>query len=207
MQVVCSQCQTPYELGPEYAGKKVRCRTCQAVIEVPAFGPAPETGTPGAEPDPYRSPAAGAGQYPYGVDRAAAFEVHRKLIGIFNIIAGVVSLLWGLFAAFVVVVGVIATHEMPRARRDEEFWIPVAIYGVMFLLSAITGIVQLVAGTKVLKGSPGARNTGLAAGFLGCVSLWEVCVYPMSLGVGIYTLIILFGRDARSFLETRGRLR
>ena len=124
-------------------------------------------------------------------------------MGIFNIIAGVVSLLWAVFAAFVVVVGVIATEGMPGRRRDEGFWIPVAVYGAMFLLSAVTGIIQLAAGTKVLKGSPGARNMGLASGFISCASLWGCCVYPVSLASGIYTLIILFGHDAKRFLEIR----
>jgi hypothetical protein len=48
---------------------------------------------------------------------------------------------------------------------------------------------------------------GLVSGFVSCASLWGCCVYPFCLGSGIYTLVILFGQDARSFLETRRRLR
>jgi len=209
MQVVCAQCHTPYELGPEYAGKRVRCRTCQAVIQIPEIDPStgepaahPEAG-PGAEPDPYRSPAAaGGGQPPYGVDRAAAFETHRKIVGIFNIIVGVLSLLWVAFCVIgMIVFATMPQHELGRDAPPAGFGL--GMYFVMFLLSLIAGVIQLAAGTKVLKGSPGARGMGLASGFVSCASLWGCCVYPFCLASGIYTLIILFGQGAKEFLEAR----
>ena len=214
MQVVCAGCGTPYELGLEYAGKKVRCRTCQAVIQVPAFGPSADAGAwgsqagPATEQDPYRSPAAttAGGQYPDGVDRAAAFETHRKLVGAFNIIVGILSLLWAALAGFVTFAVTVA-GEAIHEPGDPPVEVIALFYLVMFVLSLIAGVIQLAAGVKVLKGSPGARNLGLVSGFISCASLWGCCVYPFCLGSGIYTLIILFGQDARSFLETRRRLR
>ena len=211
MHVFCAQCRTPYELGPEYAGKKVRCRTCQAVIQVPMFDPSAGAAAPGsqagaaAEPGPYRSPAATAGaQHPYGADRAAAFETHRKLVGIFNIIVGILSLLWAGLWGFVVFAVAMAGQEM-HGRGDPPPEVVSLFYLVAAALALAGGIIQLAAGTKVLKGSPGARNMGLFAGFLSCASLWGCCVYPFCLASGIYTLIILFGQDAKSFLEVRRR--
>ena len=211
MQVICAGCGTPYELGPEYAGKKVRCRTCQAVIQVPVMGPsagaaAPDSQAgPGAQPD-YYGPQAGmaGGQAAYEADRAAAFETHRKLVGIFNIVVGVLSLLWAGFCALeVLFIPAMPQREFGRGAPPKEFLI--GVFFVMLLLSVIAGIIQLVAGTKVLKGSPGARITGLVSGFASCASLWGCCVYPFCVASGIYTLIILFGQDAKSFLEVRRR--
>lgn len=211
MQVVCHGCGAQYELGPEYAGKRVRCRTCQAVITVPALGPAADpgawdsqAGSPG-DPDPYRSPTAAGGAQPpyYSFDRAASMESHRKLIGIFGIIVAVFSFLWAAFAAFVVVAAVAMSQELPARHRAEEMWLPVAIYGAMFVLSTITGILQLTAAVKVLRGSRGARNWGVVSGVISCASLWGFCVYPFSLAAGIYMLVILLAPDARSLLETR----
>ena len=80
----------------------------------------------------------------------------------------------------------------------------VGLFFVMLLFSLVTGIIQLVAGTKVLKGSPGARAMGLVSGFVSCASLWGCCVYLLCLPAGIYTLIVLFGQNAKDFLEKRG---
>ena len=207
MQVICAQCGTSYELGPEYSGKRVKCRTCQAVIEVPAMDAAAAPGAqagPGTQPGAYGAPSAMAGgQAPYGADRAAAFETHRKMVGIFNIVVGILSLLWAAFCAiFVVTFMAMPQREFGRDGPPKELM--VAMYGAMLVLSLIAGIIQLVAGTKVLKGSPGARSMGLFSGFLSCASLWGCCVYLFCLASGIYTLIILFGQDARDFLEKRG---
>jgi len=217
MQVICAGCGTSYELGPEYAGKRVRCRACQAVIQVPGLGPA-QTATPPASPagpaaelDPYRSPMEpGAGPqpsaHPYSADRAAAFETHRRLVGTFNIIVGVLSLLWAGVAAFVTF-AVLAVGEEIQDPGDPPIETVVLFYLVISVLSLIVGILQLAAGVKVLKGSAGARSMGLVSGFISCASMWGCCVYPFCLGSGIYTLVILFGQDARTYLETRRRLR
>ena len=207
MQVICAQCGTSYELGPEYAGKRVKCRTCQAVIEVPAMDAAAAADAQagaGTQPGAYGAPSATAGgQDAYGADRAAAFETHRKMVGIFNIIVGVLSLLWAAFCVIgMVTFAAIPERELGRDAPPAMFG--VGMYFIMFILSLIAGIIQLMAGTKVLKGSPGARNMGLVSGFLSCASLWGCCVYPFCLASGIYTLIILFGQNAKDFLEKRG---
>lgn len=52
ISVVCGSCQTGFTLKDEFAGRKVRCSSCQTVIEIPAADLVSEAdfGVPGLDP-------------------------------------------------------------------------------------------------------------------------------------------------------------
>ena len=85
-------------------------------------------------------------------------------------------------------------REMPKEALA-------AIFGALFLLAAVAGSIELAAGIGILLRKAWARKVGLVAGFVGALGLWGCCVWPLSLGVGVYTLVVLFKSGARAAMD------
>lgn len=132
-----------------------------------------------------------------GPPETAKILSRLKLAGIFNIVVGSLSLLWAILMlpqAFFSPVLARLDPEVPRALM-------IGVILVMSALSAGCGVVELLAGIKLLMRGPGARKLGLISGFVSCAGLWGCCIYPFCLAAGIFTLILLFKEDYRVFLE------
>jgi len=174
VHVQCGGCGKAYSLQDAMAGRRVKCPACGATIEVPAAG------LPGDVPvvEPLAAAAAGG-----------AAALHIKLIGIFNIVAGGLSILWGLMMVFGIV-GVL-TGAMERDPDTPPEAVMLALYAVMIILGGGGGAVEIWAGVQVLRRARGARKLVLVSAILCCASLWSCCVWPLTLGAGIYSLVVL----------------
>ena len=142
IRIQCSGCGKAYSLQDAMAGRRVKCPACGATMEVPAAG------LPGdvlfAEPLAAAGPGANA-------------ALHIKLIGIFDIIAGGLSILWGLLMIFGII-GVLtgAMEEDPDAPPAA---VMIGLYIGMLVLSIGAGIVEILAGVQVLKRRPRVAQT------------------------------------------------
>src|SRR5439155_13963836 len=56
IRVLCSECKTEYNLGDHLAGKKIRCKKCQATVPVPA-APSADDAETAEPPAPDQEPA------------------------------------------------------------------------------------------------------------------------------------------------------
>jgi len=174
VHVQCSGCGKAYSLQDTMAGRRVKCPACGATMEVPAAG------LPGDIPVVEPLAAAGPGAN-------AALQI--KLIGIFDIIAGGLSILWGLLMIFGII-GVLtgAMEEDPDAPPAA---VMIGLYIGMLVLSIGAGIVEILAGVQVLKRRPGSRKLALVAAIVCCASAWGCCIWPLTLAAGIYSLVAL----------------
>lgn len=212
IQVRCTVCKKTYPVADNDAGRQIVCPSCGCLVDVPGLGPsvppAPPRPPVAAPPRldrpavplrppvaPPRPPVTAAPGVPPAAAPAAvapAILTHIKVIGVLNIIAGVMSVLWGLLClieiamAFGLALDVLPPDVAADFGRGDDS--PV-----------------LMAGIRLLKRPKGSRKLGLAAGFAGAFSVWGCCVWPVGLGVGIYTLVILFGQAAKNFLDSRER--
>ena len=185
--VQCPQCGTHYQVKDETAGAKVRCRVCNCAMRIPAGG-APPTSPPGA----------GARAAP--AHRAARqFEGRRKIIGVFHIVVGALNLCWA--GLLILVIFSILAGNVPNNPGDPPPEMTATFTFGLSLLSAGLGVLQLVAGVALLNRRRGCRTLGIIAAVASCLSLWSGCLYPLCLGSGIASLIILLGRDAQRLLD------
>jgi predicted Zn finger-like uncharacterized protein len=186
--VQCPQCGTHYQVKDETAGARVRCRLCGCAIRIP--------GAPGPPTAP-QGPAARDAR----VDRdARQFETRRKTIGVFHVVVGALDLGWAgllLLVAFSILSG-----DVPQNPGDPPAEVTAAVTFGFSLLSAGLGVLQLAAGVALLTRRRGCRMLGIASAVACCFGLWACCLYPLCLGTGISSLIILLGRDAKRFLDT-----
>jgi hypothetical protein len=138
----------------------------------------------------------------------SGWALNVKLVGIFNIIAGSLALMWALFALAMTIFMYFAFSMArppsgPSQSDTVAGWVISGMYGGMALFSVITGAVMLIAGILVLKRSRQCRTWGLVAGFLACASLWAYCLYPFVLAAGIFTLVVLFNGEVARGLTRR----
>lgn len=204
LHVLCPECSKRYEVADEQAGRTGTCPTCGTVARIPAIGSSAGTPPPAGQPtySPYVSPQHPAGPQgsPYG-DQAyfyqlavANFEVHRKLLGIFGIVVGILTILWACFYGVFVVLAI--AGELPDAPPEPGLQVVAGFYGVLAVLCIGTGILQITAGIWLLRRKRRCRNLGIMAAIVSCASMWGCFVWPFSLGFGIYALVILCGRGA-----------
>ena len=173
VHVQCGGCGKAYSLQDAMAGRRVKCPACGATIEVPAAGSPADI--------PVAEPLAAAAT-------AGPAALHLKLIGIFNIIAGVLNGLWAGLMVLEVFAVLFGAFE-----ADPDFPAPVAaiLFLGMFVLSAAAAVFLIVTGVRMLKRAPGSRKLGLAAAIVCCASVWGCCIWPLCLAAGIYSLIAL----------------
>ena len=215
LHVLCPKCGKRYAVADEQAGGTGTCPACGTVARIPALdsplGGLPQQGGPPAYA-PYMAPQSPA--EPYGAGYAdpgyfyelavANFEAHRKLIGIFGILVGVLSMLWACACGLVVYVAL--AGGMPNPPPEPGIEAMAAVYGVLGVLSIGTGIVQVLAGISLLRQTRACRSLGIASGIISCMSMWGCFVWLFNVGYGVYALVIFCGRNATIALEVRPSL-
>jgi len=196
IDVYCPQCGKHYQVQDEMAGVTAKCRDCGAAIRIPPI--AAPTSTPGEPAAVPQAPGYGFQAGP--VDQAGLrVDVHRRVIGVFNIILGVLDLLWAglmFIEIFAFLGGLI--EEGPGEPPPE--FMAAFCFG-WFLLSAVLAVIQLMAGIALLRRKPGCRRLGIVSAIASCAGLWACCFYPFCLGCGIYSLVVLLSNDAKRVLD------
>jgi len=238
--IQCPNCGAAYNVTDDLAGQQRRCPACNTVLTVSPPGaaaapPPPEaSGLPPGAPVPLSGTATAApatpgfvspgsfgppGGVPYSLRPSwpdPRADLHIKLAGIFNIIAGSLSALMSLaWLAYLVFFGAIFGHlaKMPGTSptstgmppgfpTDFPMAIFGIIFGVLFVFSAATSALLLIAGIKLLKRRPGARTWAIVAAIVSCCCLWNhCCVWFLCLGSGVYTLIAMLREDVKYTLD------
>jgi predicted Zn finger-like uncharacterized protein len=218
LHVRCPECGATYRVADDQAGGTARCPECTTLARIPAPGAASAaTASPGN--DPGRSPAA-AGAVPmppgYGAWDPAAWQAeaerrvgtHLTIIAILDIVLSVLCLLWGLmcFVAFHAL-NTGAVPMPPELQDPAVRELALGMYPVLGGLSLVTFLFLLIAGVALVLRRPVARVLGLVAGGICCLSVWQCILFPFCLILGIYSLVILLGQDARLlFAALRGQL-
>ncbi|MEA1951067.1 MAG: hypothetical protein U9N87_06760 [Planctomycetota bacterium] len=224
LQVQCPQCGGVYQVDDEQAGGTATCPECRTLARIPAVDFPQADSRPalaGPPQSPYPAPqhAAGVrpprqGQDPYyapsdpGARRQAAEEragFHLRLIGVLSLVMSVLCLIWGLLCIFVSLA--LRSDAFPIPPEFQELQDPavmqfaVVFYLVVGLLSLVTFCCLLASGICVLARRRWARLLGLIVAALSCASLWQCFLYPFCLGLGIYSIVVLYSEDARLLLE------
>ena len=203
IHVECPGCRCQYRMEAHDAGTQRQCQACGTVFEVPtdvpfdsmqvyparAVTPPPQPGAGGAAPQPY-------GGYAYPPPSTTGVTV----VAVLNIVEGALFVIW---AAISVIIAVVAAEGLiPEQDMQElEAELLTSMFTIAAVFSVISAALQVWAGIALLRRSRGARHLGVAAGILGCAGIWGCYCFPIGLGVGITTLVILFGSNARLVLD------
>jgi len=200
IQARCHGCGKMYNLTDDLAGKRVKCPGCGAAFLVPtAEQPLGPTPPPAASPTQRPAPIPPSFSQP--PSPPSRILTHIKVVGIFNVIVGALSGLWFLFSLMVIMA--VAGGMMEGDPDAPPLAFMYALWAGIGILSLVSGIIEILAGVRLLQRHPAARRVGLVAGFVSCASLWGCCVWPFCLASGIYTLVILFREEARLLLESQ----
>jgi len=190
----CSKCGKRLSIPDAQAGGNVRCPHCGEVISAPAASsvpPAPAPAPPSAPTAPWtqlpsEAPPAGG----RGPDMAA----RDRLLGILTLVGAGLNLLLALFWVLeTVLFSTGALDAQLKAQGpDTPKEVTLAVFLVLVVTGLVTAAVALAAGLRMLRGSAGARGWALGSGIMMCCSLWSCCLWPLNLGLGIYSLVVFF---------------
>ncbi len=183
LHVLCPKCNTRYQVEDHQVGGTGTCPQCGTLARIPSSDDAA-----GAEV-----------QIPVSETAAASVDLHRRMIGVFCIAVALLNLLWTGCCVFMVVM--MLGGGLPNMPDNADTQVVVAVYGPMGVLAALTALLQLLVGVFLLLKKRRCRKLGVFCGVISCMSLWGCCVYPFSLGLGIYSLVILSGRNAIGVLD------
>lgn len=119
---------------------------------------------------------------------------HNKLVGIFLMAHGglqaVVMIILGL------VYGVIGSAMLATGKKDEEMIVGAVFVGMVFLLFLISLLFllpQIIGGWKLVKERPNARTWGIVGSIVSLLS------FPIGTAAGVYGLWFLFGEEGKRF--------
>jgi len=191
IEIQCPTCGKAWAIADELAGRPVLCPACGATM-----GAGPAAAAPAA-------PAVGAAQAPEVLLTLAQAGtlMQIKMAAVFNIVVGILNVLTaGLMVFYAVMFMVGMPREMPHDSAG-ALKVMGILSGVAAFLSVVLAVLQIFAGAYLVMRKPAARTLGLVAGFASCVSLWGLCVWPLSLATGVYTLIVLFRGSTKQALQ------
>lgn len=125
---------------------------------------------------------------------------HNRTLGIlFLVYCGIQ--LFGIILS-VVFGAIFAGVAMSELQNNEAF--PVAIFAfamiIALVLSAMFLAVTGIAGWKLLKEKPSARNWGIAASIIALLNI------PLGTILGAYGLWFLFGEEGKNYYENFGQM-
>lgn len=209
--VECPNCRNRYQVANDLAGKTGTCPACGTVARIPAPDSSPEGATGDSWPggySPYASSQFPAEPHPPGYGdpaqrRQAAIErmqTHLVLVPLFDVIVGVLSLLWCLYMlleAHLLSTGVI---PIPRGPGQPSRELVTGICLVLAALALVTAVVQIMVGIALFRRTPRCRIWGIVSGVISCAAVWQCCAFVFCLPIGIYSLVVLFSSDAREVL-------
>ncbi len=119
---------------------------------------------------------------------------HNKMVGIFLMAHGGLQ---GLMMIFLCIIyGVIGSAMLVGGRRGEEQIVGAVFIGVIamiFVISILFVLPQILGGYKLWKEKPGARNWGIVGSIVSLLS------FPLGTAAGVYGLWFLFGEEGKRF--------
>lgn len=207
IHVECPGCRCQYRLEARDAGARRQCQVCGTVFEVPtdvpvdsmdvyparAVTPPPLPADGAVAPQPY-GPYGGYGAYQQPSTTGVT------VVAVLNLVEGALYLLWAglsVMTAQMIANGMIALDDVEQIGPEIFAW----MFTIAAVFALISSALQVWAGIALLRRSRRARHLGIAAGILGCASIWGCYLLPIGLGVGITTLVILLGDNARRLLD------
>jgi hypothetical protein len=207
LTITCPKCQSPLTCEPAAVEQSVLCPRCGAGFAIGPAAPGVAAPLQAAAPGEVRPPGAAPGAMPPSWPDPRGM-LHIKLIGIFFIVCGALSLLWTCLAGFYTALfPMMASGRWPGAAgtptafpTDFPLEIITVVCAAMTVLSLATAGVQFWAGYAVLKRRRGARKWGYAAAAVSVVALWTYCLWPLLLAAGVYSLIALSLEHVRQTL-------
>lgn len=209
-QFNCPYCGRPVS-RPTDAADTTLCPGCQIPIPVPDRRDSDHTPVSGEADSvfPPRSmpPPPGQAQSPGSVSELEAMYKLR-MVGIFNIVAGGISLLVTLIAGLAALtIMALPSEELQRQLSASGTPIPPAfiiyVYAIPALLSLPAGIIQISGGVALLRRSISAWKLGYASAIVSLISLWLSCGFILTLACGIYTLIVLNDQQVKALLTRK----
>ncbi len=118
----------------------------------------------------------------------------NKLAGIFLMVHGALQ---GVFVfIFGLIYGVLGVAMVTTSQKDEEQFAGMAFLVFMLLIFAVSLIFiipQLIGGWKLVKERPNARTWGIIGSIVSCLS------FPLGTAAGVFGLVFLFGETGRQF--------
>lgn len=121
---------------------------------------------------------------------------HNKLLGIFFLINGGLSVFGAVLAAVIYVgMGTFMFTSAPKADAQFVGGIFMVVGVIVAVIIGIFSIFYLFAGWKIYKEAPSGRTLGIVASIL-CVMN-----FPLGTALGIYGLWFLFGDMGKAFYE------
>jgi len=112
---------------------------------------------------------------------------------------GILFLLWTAFCAFAITVGILNTRIRAASRTDDIFVI--IAYGVFGIAALPTGILQIVAGSSLLRNK--GRVLALIALWVGVGSFFLGTVFCLPTGIAlvIYGMLVLLDPAVKQHLS------
>ncbi len=222
LHVQCPHCGGVYQVADDQAGSTATCPECHTLARIPAVNAPQAASAPAGPPPasfagPQHAAGLGAPSPPQGpqvvsTDTAARrlaaegrIGFHLRLVGILSLIMAALCLMWAglcLLASFALRDGAFPIPPEFRELQDPVLRQAIVVFClVVGLLSLANFAGLLVSGICVLARRGAARPLGLFVAALNCASLWQYFLYPLCLGLGIYSLVVLWGQDARLLLS------
>jgi hypothetical protein len=118
----------------------------------------------------------------------------NRLAGIFLLIHGGLQTLMMLFLC--IIYGIFGAAIFFGGRRGEDQMVGlvfVAMVALVFVVSLIFIIPQVIGGWKMYKEQPNARTWGIVGSIMACMSV------PLGTAAGVFGLIFLFGDQGKQF--------
>ena len=124
-------------------------------------------------------------------------ETHAKVLGVLNIVLGVV----GLAGALVVMVVFGGVAGLLRAEGDPDAAFVTSILGVVgggiVLFTLATSLPSIIIGYGLFQLRPWSRVAGIV------LSIVSLIMVPFGTALGIYGLWVLFSKEGQGLFETR----
>jgi hypothetical protein len=119
-------------------------------------------------------------------------ETHAKVVGILNIVSGVV----GLFGALVLIVVFGGVTGVVGADGDPDAALVTGAIGIgLVLLLVMTSLPAVIIGYGLYRLRPWSRLAGIV------LSILLLIIFPLGTILGVYGLWVLFSRDGERLFE------
>jgi len=193
----CDQCGKEYSVADTSAGKRFRCKGCDAIVTVPS-GPGVYSST--EEDDDWEddewdddqddSPRSSSNEFdPYATPRRSKNRrsSHRNSIGsagqISSVFMMIISGLWILgFLGFIMVL----LTEVGGNAGGDELMVVLGVYGALFLVSIVLNGLIIYGAVQLRSG--GSKAFAMTAAIICCIP----CISPcgiFGIAIGIWALV------------------
>lgn len=112
-------------------------------------------------------------------------DTHIKVVGILNIVFGILSILTGGGGIFLI--GLLNCRVQHADGRGVVIWPVLAVLPLLIILALF--VLRIISGIRLMKGAPWARIVIIVFAVLGLLN------FPIGTALGIYTLWVLLFRE------------